>query len=89
MSEIYMTFCDACAERLDAEKHPENKYYLTEIQGSRRTMTCPRCFQLAACTQYSLESKTMRAARKQWAGQRQGAPKKDRRAHYRGPWREQ
>ena len=50
MSEIYMTLCDSCAERMDAEKHAENRYYLTAVPGSRRTTQCSRCLQLVACT---------------------------------------
>lgn len=90
-TDIYMTLCDSCAERMDTERHPENPYYLTPIS-SPRVMTCPKCFKTATCTKYSAESKTMRAFRRELARrQREGvAPaKKDTRAHYRGNWREQ
>lgn len=90
MSEIYMTLCDSCAERMDAEKHAENRYYLTAVPGSRRTTQCSRCLQLVACTQYSLESKADRAMRRALARKAQEAniQKKDHRARYRGDWRE-
>ena len=90
MSEIYMTLCDSCAERMDAEKHAENRYYLTAVPGSRRTTQCSRCLQLVACTQYNLESKADRAMRRALARKAQEAniQKKDHRARYRGDWRE-
>ena len=47
MTDVYMTLCDSCAERLDAGQHPENRYYLTEVRGSRRTTQCSRCLQLS------------------------------------------
>lgn len=85
-----MTLCDVCAEKLDAEKHPENRYYLTEVPGSRRTVQCSRCLQLVACTQYSLESKAVIAMKRAMARQTQQGyiPKHDRRARYHEPWRE-
>ena len=87
MSDIYMTLCDACAEKLDAQQHPENKYYLTEMPGSRRTVQCSRCFQLAGCTQYAVKSKALLAMERAIARQRGRHLKKDTRAHYREPWR--
>lgn len=90
MSEIYMTLCDTCAEKLDANRHAENRYYLTPVQGSRRTVQCTRCFQIAGCTQYEAKSKAVLAMERAMARQRAGThiQKTDRRAHYREPWRE-
>ena len=86
----YMTLCERCAERMDAEKHPENKYYLDPVPGSGRMTACSRCFQVLPCTQYEFESKAIRAmkraiTRKKESGYR---PKHDTRARYREPWRE-
>lgn len=91
MSETYMTLCDRCEERMNAEKHPENKYFLEEILGSRRTTRCMICDQIAGCTQYIAESKAMRAMRREIARKKKEAGKpepKDHRARYRGPWRD-
>ncbi len=82
-----MTLCDVCAERMDAERHAENKYYLTEVPGSRRRTQCSRCFQSTVCRQYSIKSKAI-VAMERAIKRRQGMhlPKKDRRAHYRKPF---
>lgn len=91
MTDVYMTLCDSCAERLDAGQHPENRYYLTEVRGSRRTTQCSRCLQLAECTQYSLKSKAILAMERAMAKKKQNGyiQKHDTRARYRGNWREQ
>lgn len=90
MTDVYMTLCDSCAEKMDAEKHSENKYYLTEVPGSRRTVQCGRCMQLQVCTQYSLKSKAILAMERAMAKRKEQRyiPKHDRRARYREPWRE-
>ena len=87
MSEILMTLCDDCAERLDADRHPENTYYLTEVPGSRRPTQCSRCFQQTICRQYGMKSKAIVAMERELK-RREGRhlPKKDRRAHYREPF---
>lgn len=79
MTDVYMTLCDNCAEKLDAGQHPENRYYLTEVRGSRRTTQC------------SLKSKAILAMERAIAKRKQQGyiPKHDTRAHYRGNWREQ
>ena len=91
MSEILMTLCDVCAERIDANQRPEGRYYLEEVPGSRHTAQCSRCFQIAACTQYSAKSKAVVAMERELARQRERdayTPKHDRRARYREPWRQ-
>ena len=90
MSETYMTLCDSCAEKMDKEKHLENRYYLTAVPGSRRTTKCTMCMQLVACTTYSLEHEAIRAMRRALARKAQegAVQKKDHRARYRGDWRE-
>ena len=64
MTELYMTLCDSCAEKMDTERHPENPYYLTQV-GGPRVMICPKCFKTATCRKYSAESKAMRAFRRE------------------------
>lgn len=88
-TDIYMTLCDSCAEKMDTERHPENPYYLTQV-GGPRVMICPKCFKTATCKKYSAESKTMRAFRREMARRQKDGPppKKDHRARYRGSWRE-
>lgn len=91
MSEMYMTLCDVCADKIDAYRRDEGTYYLTPVPGSRRTCVCPKCDQLVACTQYSAVSKAVQAMRNAVARRKRNnyQPRTDRRAHYRGPWREQ
>ena len=67
MTELYMTLCDSCAEKMDTERHPENPYYLTQV-GEPRVMICPKCFKTATCRKYSAESKAMRAFRRELTG---------------------
>ena len=88
MSEIYMTLCDSCAEKMDADRHPENKYYLIEMLESRRPTKCTKCFQTTTCAQYAAKSKAMVAFEREMARQKKNRlPGKDTRAHYHGPWR--
>ena len=63
-TDIYMTLCDSCAEKMDTERHPENPYFLTQV-GGPRVMICPKCFKTATCRKYSAESKAMRAFRRE------------------------
>lgn len=90
MSDILMTLCDTCAEKMDAHRHPENKYYLKEILGSERYMQCTRCFQEGMCRQYSMKSKAILAMERAIARQKEGKhlANRDTRAQYREPWRE-
>lgn len=91
MSEILMTLCDQCAEKMDANRHPENRYYLKEVLGSHRKTQCIYCLQNKMCCQYSAKSKAViameRALTKKQAEQGY-TPKHDTRAHYREPWRD-
>ncbi len=90
MTEIYMTACDQCAEKMDAEKHPENPYYLTEVFGSRRMTQCTRCFQYRECAKYEMKSKAvlaMERAIERKKNRREGLPQRDTRARYREPFR--
>lgn len=88
MAEMYMTLCDACAERMDAAQHDENKYYLEEVPGSQRLMECPQCFRIRVCTRYSAKSKAQVAMERAIQKQKENATKKDTRAHYKKPWRD-
>ena len=92
MNEIYMTLCDSCAERIDANQRTEGRYYLTEVPGSRRLTQCTRCFQAVMCSQYGAKSKAivaMERALKQQAATGGYTPKHDHRARDRGSWREE
>lgn len=89
MNDTFMTLCDSCAEKMDAAKRPENRYYLDALPGSRRTTACTICGQLTGCTQYRAKSKNLVAMERAIAKQRQQSygMKKDNRAYYREPWR--
>lgn len=89
MTEVYMTLCDICAERMDTERHPENPYYLTPVSGQKIAI-CSKCFKTGMCTKYSAESKAMRAFRREMERRKKEGPppQKDHRARYRGSWRE-
>lgn len=84
---MLMTMCDRCAERMDAERNPENQYYLTEQPGSRRPGRCVHCLRETEVAQYEAESKAIIAMRRAIRRQRE-IPKRDTRAHWREPWRE-
>lgn len=89
MSETVMTLCDSCAERMDANRHSENKYFLEEVPGSARPCRCAHCDRYGMNRQYTLESKASRAMRREYA-RRKGQnfrSGKDTRAHWREPWR--
>lgn len=89
MTETYILLCDRCVERLDAGRHPENRYFLTELTGSRRTTQCSQCFQTASCSQYRMKSKAVVAMERSIAKREEQnyRPKHDKRARYKEPWR--
>lgn len=83
---MLLTMCDRCAEKMDADRYPENGYFLTEQWGSRRPGRCAQCGREAEVAQYEAESKAVIAMRRAIARQ-QESPGKDTRAHWREPWR--
>lgn len=91
MSETIMTLCPACAERMDKNRHSENRYYLDEVPGSARPCRCAHCQSYGVNMQYTLESAAVRAMRRSYAKKKEQNFRsgKDTRARYRGPWREQ
>lgn len=84
---MLLTMCDRCAEKMDADRYPENGYFLTEQWGSRRPGRCAQCGREVEVAQYEAESKAVIAMRRAIARQ-QESPGKDTRAHWRKPWRE-
>ena len=88
MSEVLMTLCDRCAEKIDADRNQSGTYYLTEKENEREIGHCDLCFQEKACCRYRMKSKAVLAMEREIRKRKEPyRPKHDRRAHYREPWR--